>query len=286
MKKAIAGIVALAGLATMASAATTIQYQVRPVGGTWSSDITVAPGTQVEFRCLVSFTGGTLSQSDGFGGFYTGPAYGFGGVNSQPTVSNWTAADSIAPFLSTGAPAASSVADFDASGLYGRKAWASGNSGITAANALKAHTNNVVSGVRYLRIAQTPATNWIGVGSANNNVNGASSIPDAQTGPANNANFVAVTQNVEIHRFKITVNGAAARDLQVTTHLGSMFQTSSTATPPLARYVQWHLDTGGATSVPANDYDITIVPAMIHVPTPGAIALLGLGGLVAGRRRR
>jgi len=280
MKKAIAGIVAVAGVASMAVAATTIQYQVRTVGGLWGSALEVAPGTQVEFRALVSFTGGTLSQTDAFGTTFTGPAIGFGGCTTQPTVSNWTAADTVSPFLASGSNLASQVTDFDGSGLYGRRGFASGNSGVTPANAFKAHTTNVISGVRYLRIAPTPTTNWTGVGSNANNVNGAGGIPVAQTGPANNSNFNTQITNVEIQRFKITVNGAADRLLTVTTALESLTLVAGN------RIVQWHIDTGGTSSVPSVDSNVTIIPATIHVPTPGALALLGLGGLVAGRRRR
>ncbi len=279
MKKAIAGIVAVAGVASMAVAATTIQYQVRSVGGVWGSSIDAAPGTQVEFRALVSFTGGTLSQTDAFGDTFTGPALGFGACNLQSTVSNWTASDSLAPFIASGSATASSITDFDGSGSYGRRGFASGNSGVTASNAFKGHTTNVISGVRYLRLAATPTTNWTGVGTNANNMNGAGGIPVAQTGPSANANFQYVTQNVELQRFKITVSGVADRTLTVTTALESMILLSNGS-----RTVQWHINPN--TSVPANDTDITIIPATIHVPTPGALALLGLGGMVAGRRRR
>jgi len=74
MKKAFFGIVAIAGLATAATATTTLTYQVRTVGGTWAASVDANPGEQVEFRALVSYTG--LARR------------GLQGFNSQPTISN------------------------------------------------------------------------------------------------------------------------------------------------------------------------------------------------------
>jgi len=272
MKKAFAGIVAIAGLATIASAATTVQYQVRTIGGTWGSSVDALPGATVEFRALLS----TDQNVAGFAAF-----------NSQPMVSDTVATDAFAPFLATGGAAFSfggGINDFDANpGSYGRRS-TNGLAGISTTNALRGHTN-LSSGVRYMRIAQNNTTNFPGSGTGANNVNGAGGVAMSQN-PATFAgpNFIGGTENIEMYRFAfiVSASGGDGRVLSVSSALPAMIV--GTATPLVAR-VNWYTSTDSSALL--TDAITAVNAATINVvPTPGALALLGMGGLIAGRRRR
>lgn len=283
------GILFALGLAASAygqGATSRLHYEVRPQGApssAWTTDLTVAPGTIVEFRALVTYTG-------------TLPAVGLLSATFQPTVSHWNAAtDALQPFrqfglgtlLSPLGPQSGSVARD--SGEYGRIA-PYGSAGISTNNALRGHTNNVVDGVRYLRIAQNNTSNWVGVGptegaAAANNFNGAGGIPVGQTPPrlagSPNINFVAETANVEVARFAIRVDGVDARVLEISTPAAGILRDSLTN----LRQFSW------ARTLQSEATDVvrgavTVESAIIRVPTPGVVALLGFGGVMAARRRR
>jgi len=278
MKNVIVSLVAVAGIAAVASAQTngsTLRFQVRPQGGgAWSSAIDATPGSTVEFRALVTYTG-------------TATAVGLASASFQPTVSNWnTATDTLLPFRNVGTSPATGGVAAD-SGQYGRiLPYAA--AGISTTNALRGHTNNV-SGVTYLRIAQNNTTNWVGVGptsgtAAANNFNGAGGIATGQK-PASLVNpdvdpaFDQDTTDIEVIRFAITVGGGADRTLVIDApQLGIRFANN-------VRQFSWFssLQDNSGISVYGT---VAVETASIHVPTPGALALLGMGGLMAGRRRR
>lgn len=268
MKKAIAGIVAIAGIASVAAAATTVTYQVRTVGGVWGSSVDVLPGTQVEFRTLVSTNGNFL---------------GLAGFNQQPMVSNTVATDAFAPFITTYAAGANNgISDLD-SGSYGRRFFA-GQAGVPATSALRGHTN-LVSGVRYMRIAQNNTTNFPGVGSGANNSSGAGGVPSVQNAPGlAGAAFVSILTNLEVTRFAFIVSASGGDGRVLTINSANQAMIVGTATPLIAR-ATWY---DGATAFSSTADPITAVNAATInvVPTPGALALLGMGGLIAGRRRR
>jgi len=281
MKNVIVSLVAVAGIAAAASAQTngsTLRFQVRPAGSdasAWTNNLNVTPGTTVEFRALVTYTGSAA-------------AVGLSNASFQPTVSNWnTASDTLLPFRNVGTSPSTGGVAAD-SGQYGRiLPYAS--AGISTTNALRGHTNSV-SGVTYLRVAQNNTTNWVGVGptsgtAASNNFNGAGGIamgqkPSSLVGPADPA-FDADTTDVEVLRLAITVGGATQRTLVVD---APQLGIGRDATSGLRRF-SWFsslADTAGSSVFGA----VTVETASITVPTPGALALLGMGGLVAGRRRR
>lgn len=259
MKKAIAGFVALAGLATIASAATTVTYQVRTLGGEWSSSVNALPGATVEFRALVSTDGQFL---------------GLAGFNSQPMLNNTVAGDSFAPF--------DARFGVNVESAYGRRAF-SGLAGVSSTNALRGHTN-LVSGSRYMRIAQNNTTNHPGAGTAANNVNGAGGVPITQNAPGlAGPAFISDLTNLEVYRFAFVL-GAATDERTLTLSTADVAMIVGTATPLIAR-ATWY---DGVTAFSSTADPITGVNAAFInvVPTPGALALLGMGGLIAGRRRR
>jgi hypothetical protein len=277
MKNVIVSLVAVAGIAAVASAQTngsTLVMQVRALGGDWASSVDVLPGATVEFRALVSYTGSAA-------------AVGLSNAAFQPTVSNWNpGTDTLLPFRNVGTSPATGGVAAD-SGQYGRiLPYAA--AGISTVNALRGHTNNV-AGVTYLRIAQNNTTNWVGAGptsgtAAANNFNGAGGIATGQkpaplvggTDPA----FEQDTTDVEVVRFGLTVGGTEDRSLVV-----DVPQLSIGLFNGIRRF-SWFSSTGdlAGSSVYGT---VEVSSATINVvPTPGALALLGMGGLMAGRRRR
>ena len=276
MKNVIVSLVAVAGIAAAASAQTdgsTLRFEVRQAGGEWASSVDVLPGSTVEFRALVSYTGSAA-------------AVGLSNAAFQPTVSNWnTATDTLLPFRNVGTSPATGGVAAD-SGQYGRiLPYAA--AGISTANALRGHTNNV-SGVTYLRIAQNNTTNWVGVGpttgtAAANNFNGAGGIATGQkpgplvgdTDPA----FVNDTTDVEVIRFGLTIGGAD-RTLIVDAPQSGIGLFNG------VRRFAWFSSTADFSGSAVYGAVVVTSAAINVVPTPGALALLGMGGLMAGRRRR
>jgi len=279
MKNVIVSLVAVAGIAAAASAQTngsTLRFEVRPAGtAAWSNALSVAPGTTVEFRALITYTGSAA-------------AVGLSNASFQPTVSNWsTATDTLLPFRNVGTSPATGGVAAD-SGQYGRiLPYAS--AGISTTNALRGHTNNV-SGVTYLRVAQNNTTNWVGVGPTSgtasaNNFNGAGGIatgqkPASLVGPADPA-FDADTTDIEVLRLAITVGGAAQRTLVID---APQLGIGRDSTSGLRRFSWFSSLTDNLGSSVFGE--VLVQSASVTVPTPGALALLGMGGLFAGRRRR
>jgi len=264
------GVIMAAGIATAASATTVISFQVREVGATaWATSITTQPGTPVEFRATATYVGDTLRGAQ---------VLGFGAASLQPRVSSWdTATDVLAPF-STTAPV-----DLDAQ--YGRRNFFL-SPGISTSNALRGHTNNVVSGVRYLRIAQNNVTNWTGVGptsgsAAVNNFNGAGGVQVGQQTPTLNPVFDGSTSDVELVRFGLTLGGAENRTVVIDSAMESMLIDH---TNPLRRRVLWYV--AGTSLASQDDYDITINPATVTVPNPSSLLVICVASGMSCRRRQ
>ncbi len=277
MKNVIVSLVALAGIAAVAAAqnGTTLRWEVRQLGtDAWSTNLNVLPGSTVEFRALSTYTGSI-------------PAFGISALVFQPTVSNWNSAtDTLLPFRNVGtSPATGGVVA--GSGNYGRII-PFAVAGISTTNALRGHTN-LVAGINYLRVAQNNTTNWVGVGATSgtagaNNTNGAGGIalgnkPFGQVNPLVDPPYSQETQNVEVLRLAITLGGTADRTLTVDAPLPGHRAVNG------VRSVNWHAS--ATDNIGLVTGAVTIETALINVvPTPGALALLGLGGLVTARRRR
>lgn len=279
---------ALAGFASGLSAQTNnsvLRFEVRPLGGTeWTNDVEVDPGTVVEFRGMLSYVG-------------SAPAVGLQRANFQPTLSNWASSDVLQPFRSWGVstiptPPGGQPSGVDAdSGEYGRinpYAFA----GIASSNALRGHTN-LVSGVSYLRVAQASATNWVGTGpttgsDAANNFNGVLGLALGQRPPTISGQidptFVVATTDVEVVRLAVRLNAFGERTLVVDAPIAG-FSPGSVESD--LRGVAWYtsLQSSGAPGS-LTWGSVSVTTATIRVPTTGTLALLGLGGVLAGRRRR
>lgn len=256
MKYALA-IAAVSGLAAAANAATSINFEASTDGNAWSSTLSVAPGTQVYVRMRVQVTGQTV--------------VGLAGMTSQPVLSNWGAGDVRGGFTfpgiaNDGTPTTETTYDgrmtSNTPGTNTGRIFPFGTAGQGAASSsgLLTSFNDAGNRLRFAGSKNTTETTNVAWGLAT------SQNPASLMG----TNFNS-TPNATVFRYSVTLNSAGD-------HVADIVQISGAA-------VKWYLNAGG-TSV-LNDTSLTINPGTITVtPAPGALALLGLGGLVAGRRRR
>lgn len=257
MKYALA-IVAAAGLASAANAATSINFDVSLDGNTWSSSVDAGAGTTVFVRMRAQLTGAT--------------SLGFAGVTVQPVLSNWNANDVRNGFTfpgldNTGTPTTETaydgrhVSSTPATNTGRMFPFGSGGQGISSSSGL---LTSFVDGGNRLRFAgskNTTETTNVAWGVA------AAQQPASLSG----SNFVT-SLNVTLFRYSIVL-GAGHTDSLV----ASAVQVSNGS-------VKWYLNNTGTQTL--TDTTVTINPGTINIPAPGAMALLGLGGLVAARRRR
>lgn len=260
-------ILAVAGLAAAASAqSTNIIQQVTTTPAneaSWTNEITVAPGATVYVRVRIVLSGAT--------------ALGLAGLNHQPSLSGWNAGggDTRLDFTFPGYDNACPPGVQTEAGFTGRhvdptvptnrgRMWPYGSAGMNDTSASGILTS-LVDGGNTLRFAgsknTTATTNaaW-GVNTAQ--------LPAQLIGTCFNSTLDAV-----VFKYAITV-GATHGSADFVTGMANVSQNRAT----------WYLNPGGTQTLNATIG--TVSNATIHVPTPGALALLGLGGLVAGRRRR
>ena len=280
MKNVIVGMVAVAGIAAIASAQSTLVWQVRTAGSseTWASSIDALPGQSVEFRALISYAG-------------TATPVGLATAPLQPTVSNWnlnSPGDSLNAFQNLGGNTLG-VGAAGVTSTYGRYVPFS-NAGVSAGNILRGHTQTF-AGVRYLRVAQNLTTNWVGVASATtgipaaNNFNGAGGIAIGQApfGSQTVASpFSFQLQNIEVLRLAITLG--ADTSLRTLTVDAPQLGLRLNAATGLRQFAWFASQAENVASI--QELVVVSTAAINVVPTPGALALLGLGGIVAVRRRR
>lgn len=298
--KNVIGLIALAGLATAATAQpveTQLKYEVRVFNAGnndgWASHVDAAPGTQIEVRALISYTGTNTT------------VVALGQITFQPAVKNWGGDDVLA---TSGAgtmqigPIGSNITTPpgyvpDAPGAYGRiSPWASGT--YTTSTFLRGHLHNnpTGDGSNYLRISRADVTNWFGVGATsgglaiNNTIgSGGVGINQGTIGAARPTNAPAAvlgTQNLVVFKFGFTLGASDTRpDLVVSTPANGIGRSTASATygQPDTR---WHQSENSG-SPGTYRTDVAVVDATIHVtPTPASLALMGLGGLMVARRRR
>lgn len=293
MKKVIGSLVAVAGFAAAAHAqpavGTMLTYQARVFNAGndlgWVSNLAANPGDRIEVRALVSYIG-------------TGTVGGLGQCVFQPVVTNWTASDAlvtdgpnmqVGPIGGTRSTPIGTVAD--APGAYGRiTPW--GANATTTTSFLRGHLGTGTA-AGMLRIAQAQVTNWIGVGptsgtAQSNNATGGGGVSVAQiANPARLATdppFNNGSSNLVVFKFSFTLSGSTAdRTLNISTPQNGFGRTTQSG--QLFHNIRWFANESEAsasvqTAAIVTDANVRIVPA------PGAMALMGLGGLLAARRRR
>jgi hypothetical protein len=313
MKNLVVSLVALAGIASVASAqpvaeagAGRLSFQVWN-GSSWSSTVNAQPGSTVQWRAVVSYTGTNTN------------VLGLGAIRYQPTFSNAVNSGGSLDMLSSyanGGQQGGAIPNSLASAAEGESAATPANGygrvgyGATANNATLAstltnfrHGGGVAAAGApagsWLRIAGSSVTNWPDATIAGtaptptqlNNI-GRGVIANQQ-GPTifnpgtgefiPNSAWVAGTQNLVIFRGAITLSSAAGeRTLNISSAAGSQDRVGGTGANRDDRFMTWITTSTGTTT----RVGVVVEGASIAIPTPGALALVGLGGLVAARRRR
>jgi hypothetical protein len=251
----------------------------------WSSSVTANPGQTVYSRALVSYTG-------------TASPIGLASLIFQPTVSNWDdtpPADMLLPFVNNGQGSNTStppgvVTNPNDPTQFGRVS-PFGRSSTSSSSALRGFvqtgpgpTTNPVPAGPWLRFAQSQVTAWIG---GTGNTTGGSGVPIAQLsnvgrGTADPA-FLAQTQDVQVFKFGVQLGDLTGRTMVIDSPTAG-FGNLNTATGD--REVYWYLTLTEATGQERGTAVVNPASIIVPVPTPASVALLGLAGLVATRRRR
>jgi len=290
VKNIIASIVAAAGIASMATAQTTqMDVQTSLDGVNWAGgNRTVTPGTTVQFRYSVSFVaGGTTAVSTGFAS-----------LTFQPTVSNW-GTDTLSAFATSGnntnGGAIDPRADYSAAGGFGRlKPFAATGPSTSQSYVVHQHaggSGGAPSTGNFYRIARNDVTRWVGTGatsgtSAVNNFNGAGGVVAGQKqvpGSADPAR-VAGHENLLLAVLAMDTGSVPAGVTHTILAQAPTAGMSRNATTGV-REASWY--SSASDLVGTIKGAVSVTPAQVVIcPAPGALALLGLGGLVAGRRRR
>lgn len=300
-------LVAIAGLAAAANAAqSTLAWQVSVNGGTFGNSANAAAGDTLTFRLRVSYdavggTGSTIAAGGGLAGF-----------NFLPTLSNFGSNDTAIALgnesFPTGSPGnplpltAVNHPDLGVVNVYtgalpipgrhgpGAVGGATGRQAPFAANGTNANgkaTSNVAAGVLTWR-AGVIGDAGVSVAQLNANNSGISApvLSDNGTPEDTSDDFIdfgasggsfasSGRSNVVVFTYSVLLGESLADR--------TMIGSASPLTP-----VQWFTSASG-NSASHDGVAVTAIAASVFVPgvpAPGALALLGLGGLVATRRRR
>ncbi len=231
MKKVFA-LVALAGIASVATAAPKLSFQVSTDGGSnWGSSANVAAGSVVQVRMIVDWTGST--------------AYGFSGTLAKIVYGNVDGSDGL---QANGA-----------ANTLRQAPWSFGSAGT-------------------LRVTTSGSTTTVGLAGSGTTQG---FISFGQNAPASAGASYSTANPAVIGAFSITVG--AGRSLGSTLSIGGLVAQTQAGSPTGA----FAFHASSSSSNTSFREDGSVESALITVvPTPGALALVGLGGLVAGRRRR
>ncbi len=257
-------LVGVAGMAGIASAQVTRMTIETSVDGlSWASGTRAVPaGSSLQFRYVVTFDPNGTTASP----------IGFAALTFQPTISGWSAGETLLPFATAGNNLnGGSVSE--ASGLYGRIIPFAAT-GPTTTDPYRGHTQ-AVSGVNYLRLARTTITNWIGVGatsgtSAANNTNGAGGIVCVQKGVnalnTSDPAFNGSISGVVLARFGMTLSGdTSERTLVFDAPLGGMSRNSTTG----VREGSWYAGPSDLTGTIKGA--VAVTPAQVIICQPPVI---------------
>jgi uncharacterized protein (TIGR03382 family) len=291
MKSVIASLVAVAGLSAAANAVvnTSIVQQVSLDGTNWLAQVNVNVGlgapatTNVFFRTLVSYTG-------------VGTPAGLASFVYQPTMSNALATDTFLPFFNGGVGGNTSTpvgvltpAQGADTTSFGRLSpW--GRTALSSTSALHGffHANPNGDGINFLRIAQLQVTSWIG---GAGNTTGGSGVPISQLSDVgrttNDPPFNTSLASVFVFKWGVTLTTSDAtrvnHDMVSDAPLAG-FGNRNTANGD--REIYWFTNTAEATGGTRGTPVVTTGLVHFVIPSPASLALLGLGGLAVGRRRR
>lgn len=249
MKYALA-LVAVAGLGSSALAQSTMLIQTSVNNDSFSGgNHNVSVGDTVRVRVICA----TPTQA----------AVGLSGVAYKLTATGWTS-DTLAAWSMAVGSADTTTPGTNGPGVRD----AVNGNGRLAPFAASAATGNPTSGVvgNVLTIGGTTAGSNIATGQ------------NAPTLSSNgNGNYFSQANPVTVFQYTFTVGA---------THvLGDVIDLGITLATGATGQIKWYNSLGGTTSINEGNPALTGGSVTV-VPSAGSLALLGLGGLVAGRRRR
>jgi len=295
-------------------------------GASWSNNANINPGDRVEWRVVVSYTGtrtdlfamGELLMQPYFGGVDNagaGPTVDFAeggqGANSGNGIpgsmlSIGTRSDSnalgaygrIAPFGATAMTTNTTAANGSQMQLYRHSG---GNNGAPAGDWIRfaGGSGTVATEVNETWAVPTAALAAAATANDLNRINrGVSAFQQSQAASGGQHTTLLYPGDNQTSGL-VTFRGAflASSDLPVGTDrivsLGSddrfVKRVGGTTSADNRRYMSWQTssaDAGTSTSGHRTGVAFDGATITILLPTPGSVALLGIGGLIAARRRR
>jgi MYXO-CTERM domain-containing protein len=302
MKKVIVSLVALSGIAAVANAQTP---PMEPIGASlrfeawngmeWTRNLVTVPGARVEIRAVVNYTGtrtdltamgeilyqpilsnadNTGGSTDNFGPFRNGGISGNGIPGSLLTEAEGNNSGALADYGRV---------------RFGQTAMNTANQNVMTQFRHSGGSNGAPAG-EWIRLAGSFVSQWPaatlpaapGADGLNRITRGVSAnqVSRALTNPQ--TNHTLGTSNLVIFRMALTLgDGTDTRTL--TSSPSFLKRAGGTTSTDDTRYMTWQAgdSDNGSVRVGVEFQDLTI-----SVPTPASMALLGLGGLVAARRRR
>lgn len=291
MKNVIGSLIAVAGLAAAANAQQSqLNILVSKDGVNWSSSVTVnqpaGDSGRVYVGYFMTYVGGVAPNA-------------FASLTFQPTFSNVRAGvDTMAAFANQGnntnGGAIDPRANYSAAGGFGRlKPWAA--TGPSTSQTYVVHQHAGGSGGapagNYYRIARNDVTRWMGTGATSgtaavNNFNGAGGVVTGQKQSPTAADPARVSGHENLLLMVLAMDtgvvpAGVTHTILAQAPTDGMSRNSTTG----AREASWYANT--SENAPSIKAPVVVFDGEINIiPAPGALALLGLGGLVAGRRRR
>ncbi|HYF14862.1 MAG TPA: hypothetical protein VD971_07310 [Phycisphaerales bacterium] len=273
-------------------------------GSGWTNEISVLPGSRVEWRVTVSYTGANTN------------VFALGGVRYQPTISNWDndgqSVDQLAPWRNggqSGEPAVGAFGMLDKAEAVGSSALDDyGRAGFGTPGMINAYQNRMTSFTHaggsggapsgsWLRIAGSFVSMWPRedgdpwtVDDGNRVARGVGAGQFQWNGSESHPYFIAGTQDNVLLRQAVTLSAdSGARTLELTTGEWSMLRAGGVGSADNRRFISWY-DSPSDDSLGSYRSSVSFVPATIHVippiPAPGAIAVCAGGALILARKRR
>lgn len=306
MKKVLVSLLAVAGMAAVANAqveagTTSLTFQVWN-GSSWTNTVNAAPGSRVEYRVVVSYTGSSATPT------------ALGSIRYQPTFSNadnsGASVDNNAPFANSGT-SGSAISGSMLSAAQGQDGSAQASYGrvVFGGTAMQASTLNVLTQFRHgdgaaangapagswIRLAGNSVTSWplatlsaaqATTANLNNIARGVVAGQASEINPitgAVNTFFVGGRTDLVIFRGAMLLSDSTAeRTMVISSAAGSQDRVGAANSADDTRFATWQTSSFGGSFRSG----VVVNNASIVIPTPGALALVGLGGLVAARRRR
>lgn len=301
---AVAGLAAAASAQTYESGAASLNFEVWN-GSSWASSADVLPGGSVEWRVRVQYTG-TRTDLTAMGEMWWQGVFGnvdnTGAGASADQLGAWlgggTNANGIAGSMVPTADGSNggALSGYGRVFSFGLAAMQSSNLNILTSFRHSAGANGAPAG-EFIRVAGSGSTIWapdvaataLGTTTANTQSiqRGVQSNQTAQA--LNPAQWTAGTNVIVFRGAFIASDDTAVRTVSLGSDERFLRRVGGNTSTDNRRYIAWQTGAGdtGTGATGHRTFANAFNGASINiVPTPASIALMGLGGLVAARRRR